>query len=485
MPTFRTSRPASLRDSISTLLGGSSRLSPADLKAVDEYSAGQDQKNALAEKTRLEIEQMREGQRLRSDPGASADYASVSSGLTTPIGRQLAGYIRGESIPPLTPNDDEGNVMPAAAYARPDAVTPEQERGFRSNLASTMVQNLATGKTNAEQLTQSGGNLLTQALRSEISATPDPQEQNTLKAAISPNYREPYSGGAPHGVAVNQETGEGVVVDQALRDAAVKGQTGGKPPSGYTWGPTNEQGQPTLVRIPGGPADATPHPGSEDAIEMAAHRYVLDGTLPPNLGRGAQGSATTMSILTRAAAIAKENGQDGEAARIGQLANKASQMALGQLSKQETMVGAFERNFTKNADLALEQSKKVDRTGVPALNRWVLAGKKSLAGDPDVAVLDTAIKATVNEYTKIISGAMGNASMAEGEIRKVEGLLNSAQTPEQVQAVITFMKKETGNRMAGFAEQKAHLMQGMRSPRSAAPAAAPASAGGWSIRRLP
>jgi putative sterol carrier protein len=90
----------------------------------------------------------------------------------------------------------------------------------------------------------------------------------------------------------------------------------------------------------------------------------------------------------------------------------------------------------------------------------VLAGKKNIAGDPDVAVLDVAMKAVINEYTKIISGSMGNAAMAEGEIKKVTDLLNSAQTPKQVQDVLAFMKKETGNRMSSFAEQKAELTEG-------------------------
>ena len=35
------------------------------------------------------------------------------------------------------------------------------------------------------------------------------------------------------------------------------GAGGGKAPSGYTWGPIGEDGQPTLVPIPGGPADKT------------------------------------------------------------------------------------------------------------------------------------------------------------------------------------------------------------------------------------
>lgn len=225
MPTFKTKRPASLRDSISTLLSSSPRLTESDLRSLDAYSAKQDKDAALAEKARLEVEEERKAARLRSDPNAAADYSSVASGLTTPMGRQLRGYIYGESIPPLTPNDDEGNPLTPAPYERPAAVSPEQERLFRSNLASTIAQNLATGKTNADQLVQAGGHGLTNAIRSEITAARDVEDQNRLKAGISPSYREPYSGGAPHGVAVNQETGEATVVDQPLHDATVRAQT--------------------------------------------------------------------------------------------------------------------------------------------------------------------------------------------------------------------------------------------------------------------
>ena len=54
--------------------------------------------------------------------------------------------------------------------------------------------------------------------------------------------------------------------------------------------------------------------------------------------------------------------------------------------------------------------------------------------------------------------------MAEAEVRKVERLLSAAQTPEQVEAVIAFMKLETQNRMKGFDEQEKELVQGMKLP---------------------
>ena len=212
-----------------------------------------------------------------------------------------------------------------------------------------------------------------------------------------------------------------------------------------------------------------------DAIDQAAERYNLDGTLPSNLGRGTQGAMNTAAILNKASAKAMAAGDSGEAARIRQVANKASSSALAQLSQQEAKVGAFERNFMRNADLALEQSTKVDRMGSPAIDRWINAGKKNVAGDPGVATLAVAMKAVINEYAKIISGSMGNTATAEGEIKKVENLLSSASSPEQVKSVIAFMKLETSNRMKGFAEQKAELIGGMRGkpPVQATPSASP------------
>lgn len=198
----------------------------------------------------------------------------------------------------------------------------------------------------------------------------------------------------------------------------------------------------------------------KDTVDYAAEKYNATGQLP-TFGFGKAAAALRTQILQRAAHMAKEKGKSGVEVAADAASFKAGQSALSQLQRSEAMVGAFEKNFNMNADLALQISGQVGRTGVPVLNRWLLAGKKSIAGDPDVANFDVAMKSVVNEYTKIISGSMGNTVMAEGEIKKVENLLNSAQTPEQVKSVIAFMKKETGNRMKGFEEKRKEIMKGL------------------------
>lgn len=211
------------------------------------------------------------------------------------------------------------------------------------------------------------------------------------------------------------------------------------------------------------------HNFTPDAIDNAAARYNIDGTLPP-MGMGKNGSLGRSAILNRAAELAKVDGISSNDQRINQIGNKANTAALSKIQQQQTMVGAFEKNFNRNADIALEYSAKVDRTGTPMINKWINAGKRAGMGDPDLAAYDAVIKSTSNEYAKIISGSMGNTASAEGEIKKVESLLNSAQTPEQVTAVINMMKRETANRMKGFDEEKASLrstMSGKRQPQPA------------------
>ena len=211
-----------------------------------------------------------------------------------------------------------------------------------------------------------------------------------------------------------------------------------------------------------------------ESITNAAARYNIDGTLPP-LGMGKAGANMRSQILNEAAVQAKDSGVSPEDQRIAQIGNAANKSSLTQLSKSEAMIGAFEKNFVRNADLALKQSTVVDNTGIPIVNSWINAGKRSVTGDPKLSAYDAAIKATVNEYAKIISGSMGNTATALGEIKKVNELLASAQTPEQVNAVINMMKQETQNRMTGFKEQKAELTSGMRGKKNNANPSSPSN----------
>lgn len=210
---------------------------------------------------------------------------------------------------------------------------------------------------------------------------------------------------------------------------------------------------------------------SPEGMDLAAQEYLASGKLPPGLGRAAAG--INAKIVSRAADIAAANGDDAKAATLHRAAFGAAKGALNKLTQQRTMVGSFERTALKNLEIALEESKKVDRTGSPVINRWLLAGKKNLAGDVAVGRFHTALTSALNEYAKVLSGATGAAGISDAARKEAESLLSTADTPEAVAGIADIMKREMANREAGFAEQEAQLHETMggKSSVDVAPAA--------------
>lgn len=209
--------------------------------------------------------------------------------------------------------------------------------------------------------------------------------------------------------------------------------------------------------VSSGPLDITKE---SPADVQAGWRYLQDGTLPPNMGRGIQGTAQATKIRNIAAQLAQQEGIAPEDMRTGQYAFKGSGTALSNIQKREAMIGTNEKNFNYNADQVLKLSSKVDRTGVPVINGWLNAGRRSVAGNPELSAFDTAVKTTVNEFAQIVSGTTSGAS-TEGEKAKAEALLNAQQTPEQILSVINQMRTETQNRMKSFKVQKKELRTDM------------------------
>lgn len=222
-----------------------------------------------------------------------------------------------------------------------------------------------------------------------------------------------------------------------------------------------------------------------DALDTAAEKYRVTGQLPPGMSRSV---ATTTKIMTRAAELASANGDDAHATVLSQQANKAAQGALAKLEQQKNMVGAFEKTASKNADLALQLSDKVDRSGVPLFNRYIVGGKKAIAGDVDTSRFQAANDTFVNEYAKVMSGSMGNTAVSDSARAHAHEMLNTAQTKEQYQGVVALLKQEMGNRMDSFEQQKAELTPAIGGTHDAPPkvtpkVSPPTNAKGWVLHQ--
>jgi len=192
-----------------------------------------------------------------------------------------------------------------------------------------------------------------------------------------------------------------------------------------------------------------------DAIETYADMFALKGpSALTNLGRGASAQADKSAIINRWSEKQKSLGNTAQDQILREAGRKAGESALSQLEAQEGKIMAFAKFVHKHAKVVEEYAMKVDNTGSPVINRWINAGKKSVAGDKDVTALDFAWKTLTNEYAKLSSSSTGGGVMSQEEAAKFEKLANSALTDEAVKEVLRVMQLDLDNRQAGYNEQK-------------------------------
>lgn len=182
-------------------------------------------------------------------------------------------------------------------------------------------------------------------------------------------------------------------------------------------------------------------------LDLAAQRYRQTGILPTGMGRSPQ---TAMKLINRAAELAAADGDTSAVAALRMQFNKAGQTALGQLTKQQQMVGAFEKTAKANLNLARSLGAKVDRTGVPIVNAWINAGRKAVTGNADLAKFNAANETFASEYAKIMSGSMGSTAVSDQARTHAREMINTAMSAEAYNGVLDTLNTEMNNRIASF-----------------------------------
>jgi hypothetical protein len=178
-----------------------------------------------------------------------------------------------------------------------------------------------------------------------------------------------------------------------------------------------------------------------EGLNLAAE-LVRNGVVPTRGGKGAINAAAAAGVTAK-----------------DYVSGKANIAGLTQVTKTESQTGAFENTFVKNAEATLQMGRRIGKSGVPIIDEYLANPAARASGkNPELAAYDVFIKGTLNEYAKIVSGSLGNTAVAQAEIKKMEKLLNSAQTTEQLENAVNAMITETRNRRWGFKAQKAEIL---------------------------
>jgi hypothetical protein len=192
---------------------------------------------------------------------------------------------------------------------------------------------------------------------------------------------------------------------------------------------------------------------SPQALELAAETYLKTGQLPP-MGMGKASTVARQKIMDMAARRLKE--REGGVIPEGGLAEaqatfRAEQAELSKLQVLRGQIGSFEVTAKQNLQRALDLSGKVDRTGAPVFNRYLLKAQGRYMGDPDVTNFQAATRIAINEVAKITSGASGGAVTSDAARREIEDTLNAAHTPEQFKQIVEkVLIPDMQSRIKGF-----------------------------------
>jgi hypothetical protein len=188
---------------------------------------------------------------------------------------------------------------------------------------------------------------------------------------------------------------------------------------------------------------------SPDAINAAAERYLETGQLPPNLGRGTQGSATMSAIQNHAAELANQRGIDMATLPGKWQQFKAQQVGIQRFTsgKQGDTVKSF-NVLVDHLDTLTEAASALKNGDMRLFNRF----KQNWAantGNTAPTNFD-GVKALVgDEIVKAVVGSAG--ALADRE--EVKKDLDRASSPKQLSELVDRYRKLALGQLRGLRKQ--------------------------------
>jgi hypothetical protein len=197
-----------------------------------------------------------------------------------------------------------------------------------------------------------------------------------------------------------------------------------------------------------------------EALDLLSEQAYRTGKVNIPYGLTRNDPTIVSRVWDMAAAKAASDGNSAAQTVASQHAYQATTSALGALTKQATLVGAYEKTAEKNMDLAFQLGNQVDRSNSPLINKGIIAWKQGITGDPETAGFVNALTAAENEYAKVLSGATGAAGITDAARKEAHDLFSKIDSQQMLAFTIGpqgVARTEMHNRMGSFNEQQTVL----------------------------
>jgi len=174
-------------------------------------------------------------------------------------------------------------------------------------------------------------------------------------------------------------------------------------------------------------------------------------------GYGKLNQAIRSAIQKRAAELAIAHGQNPTDANVNK-ANMAGQSAaLTKMIGMKQSIEQFENTALKNGDVLVKLAEKVDQTGVPVIERWTRAGRRSVAGDVAVSNFNIQMQLWRTEVAKILTNPNMTGILSDSSRAEVAAALGDNATYPQIKAANELLKGDFSRRSSAIDEQIATI----------------------------
>ncbi len=134
-----------------------------------------------------------------------------------------------------------------------------------------------------------------------------------------------------------------------------------------------------------------------------------------------------------AAAISKDPNYSPATADMEFAANK---MGSSSFERNFNNLDSYHKDFEKNADYLLKLSANMDRSKIPLLTKAIMAGAKTITGDPKATQILQAVNTVGNGYARLQNPTLAGQALSDAARQESAALINGSQTDEQLRSLL-------------------------------------------------
>lgn len=235
---------------------------------------------------------------------------------------------------------------------------------------------------------------------------------------------------------------ENAQIQEKLRNTALKIDSGEinpegvNPATGQPYSEAEKLNMKYIQQTYGGPEKGKA--GGVSGIRLSARNEIIQG-LTQKLGRRPSEDEINEAEASRAGAIASERTRASAEPR-------ADSAALTQLTKQQAAINTFEKTAIANGKVLEKLADKVDKSGVPVIERWTRAGRQNVAGDTDVNDFNAQMSLYRAEVAKIMVNPNLTGVLSDSARNEAKEFLSGSATAPQIKSVIKLLEGDFGRR---------------------------------------